>query len=62
MTENTKSKIACVFLGLLLVLGFFHFINKAFHFRPWDYSINWTAATALRENVPLYEEIQLRRW
>jgi hypothetical protein len=51
--------VASLLLAIFLAISAVHFVNKAFNFRPWDYSINWTAAMALRANVPLYNKAAL---
>lgn len=42
-------------LAIFFVYSATVFLWKAFHFRPWDYSINWLAAMALREGKPFYD-------
>lgn len=54
---NASFMLALLFfvLGLLFLYSFAHFVFKAFGGFAWDFTINWTAALALHQNIPLYD-------
>ncbi|HQQ62970.1 MAG TPA: glycosyltransferase family 87 protein [Pseudomonadales bacterium] len=60
MASKNKQFIASTMLAIFFVYSATVFLWKAFHFRPWDYSINWMAAMALRDGKPFYDMAVMR--
>jgi alpha-1,2-mannosyltransferase len=60
-----RSKLFIISAGLVLALLFLYptavFLLKAFNGFAWDFSINWTAAIALRQKIPLYHQAELQQ-
>lgn len=53
--------IAGIMLAFFLLYRAVLFYFQAFHGFAWDYSVNWTAALALREGVSLYDRAALHQ-
>lgn len=60
--DNRSTRIsASILLAFFLLYRAVIFYLKAFNGFAWDYSINWTAALALREGLPLYDHAALQQ-
>lgn len=60
--EKSPMKIiAGMLLAFFMLYRAALFWFKAFHGFAWDYSINWTAAMALREGLSLYDRVALHQ-
>lgn len=59
--KKTVKIIAGILLAFFLLYRAALFYFQAFHGFAWDYSVNWTAALALREGVSLYDRSALHQ-
>ncbi|HSC74964.1 MAG TPA: glycosyltransferase family 87 protein [Pseudomonadales bacterium] len=59
--EKAVKIVASIMLAFFMLYQAAVFWTKAFHGFAWDYSINWTAAMALREGLSLYDRVALQQ-